>query len=52
MVDVKDFEAAVALMDDDLREAVHRDLAPCSNEAFLREYERRHREKYGEDFAV
>lgn len=44
------WESVVSLMDDDLREAVHCDLAPCSRDAFLAEYCERHREKYGEEF--
>lgn len=44
------WESIVSLMDDDLREAVHCDLALCSRDAFLAEYCERHREKYGEDF--
>lgn len=44
------WESIVSLMDDDLREAVHCDLDPCSKDAFLTEYCERHREKYGEDF--
>ena len=30
--------AAVNLMDDDIREQVHRELAPCTNEEFLSRY--------------
>lgn len=52
MIDVKYFDAAVELMDDELREQVHADLAPCTDEEFLREYERRHLEKYGEEFKI
>jgi len=40
----KEINYAVAenLMDDDLREEIHRELAPCS------EYAKRHEEKFGE----
>ena len=34
----KVFDQLVALMDDDIREQVHRELAPCSNEEFLSRY--------------
>lgn len=34
-------DAIVNVMDDDLREAVHADLAPCSDVEFLTEYLRR-----------
>lgn len=46
------YESAVALMDDDIREAVHADLAPCTEEEFLAEYMKRHEEKFGSPFAI
>lgn len=46
------YASAVALMDDEIREAVHADLAPCSEMEFLEEYMRRHYAKYGEEFTV
>lgn len=46
------FDQAVALMDDEIREAVHADLAPCSEALFAWEYCKRHERKYGEPFAV
>lgn len=46
------FEATVNLMDDDLREEVHADLAPCSDLEFLVEYMKRHEAKFGEEFTV
>ena len=46
------YDAAVALMDDELREEVHADLAPCTEEEFLQEYCRRHLVKYGIEFVV
>lgn len=30
-----DYDSAVALMDDDIREGLHEALAPCSEQAFL-----------------
>lgn len=36
----------VHMMDDGIREAVHADLAPCSAQAFLEEYARRHAEAH------
>jgi len=47
---VIDYEAAVNLMDDELREELHNELPPCSRQAFLVEYARRHQAKYGEEF--
>jgi hypothetical protein len=46
----RDFAACATLMDDDLREAVHMDLTPCTAQEFINEYGRRHLEKYGEIF--
>ena len=47
-----DFEAAVKLMDDEIREELHAELAPCGNQEFLDAYVERHAQKYGEDFQV
>ena len=46
------YQAAVELMDDEIRESVHQDLSPCTDEEFLIEYMKRHAEKYGMDFVV
>ena len=46
------YQAAVELMDDEIREAVHQELSPCTDEEFLAEYMKRHAEKYGMDFVV
>ena len=43
-----DFNAAMQLTDDDLREEIHRELAPCSEQEFFNEYAKRHEEKFGE----
>ena len=48
--DVVDFDVAVNLMDDDIRESVHRDLAPCTKQDFFNEYCERHLAKYGTEF--
>lgn len=45
-----DFEAAVNLMDDEIREELHAELSPCGNQEFLDAYVERHAQKYGEDF--
>ena len=52
IIDNGNYDSAVALMDDEIREAVHADLAPCSDTEFLTEYMKRHAEKYGEEFCV
>ena len=48
-----DFEACVNLLDDDIREGLHSELAPCSDQTFLDAYAERHAKKYnGEVFTV
>lgn len=49
---VIDMDAAVQLMDDDIREAVHAALAPCSEADFFAEYQRRHARAYGRMLVV
>lgn len=46
------YNAAVSLMDDELREEIHRDMVPCSDEEFLQAYMERHEEKFGQAFVV
>lgn len=46
------YDSAVELMDDDIREELHREIAPCSDLEFLTEYVKRHYAKYGEYFTV
>ena len=46
------FEAAANLMDDELREELHMELAPCSEQEFFDAYAMAHAEKFGgEEFA-
>ena len=53
MVDIKYFDQAVELMEDEIREEIHASGEfDDDKEGFLREYERRHFEKYGEEFTV
>lgn len=47
-----DFEAAVSLMDDEIREDLNRELATCSEQEFFSAYEKAHAEKYGEEFQI
>ena len=42
------FESAVMLMDDDIREQVNRELAPCTDQEFFSAYEKAHEEKFRE----
>ena len=46
------YNAAVELMDDELREEVHADLAPCTDQEFFDEYSRRHAERFGESWEM
>lgn len=47
-----DFEVCVNLMDDEIRENIHDDMAPCGEQKFLDEYVVRHLGKYGEEFKI
>ena len=46
------YNVAVNLMDDEIREELHRELAPCTELEFLEAYMKRHEEKFGEEFTV
>lgn len=46
-----DFELAATYMDDEIREQLHTQLAPCDDQSFFSAYEKKHWEKYGESFA-
>lgn len=47
-----DFDAAVALMDDSIREALNAELAPCTEQEFFAAYETAHEEQYGEEWEL
>lgn len=47
-----DFNAAVELMDDDLREDLCAELAPCTEQEFFAAYEKAHAEKFGEPWEL
>lgn len=47
-----DFDFAIELMDDEIREALHAELAPCTEQEFFSAYEKLHAEKYGEQFEI
>lgn len=46
------FDACVNLMDDEIRETIHAELAPCTEQEFLDAYVDRHYDKYGEQFKI
>lgn len=45
-------DACVNLMDDEIREAIHAELAPCTEQEFLDAYADLHYDKYGEQFKI
>lgn len=46
------YDFAVNLMDDELREEIHAELSPCTDKDFLVEYCKKHFEKFGEEFEI
>ena len=44
------YDSAVQFMDDDLREELHRKLAPCSSQEFFTAYEEAHEARFGEEW--
>ena len=46
------YDAAVALMDDEIREDLHLKLAPCDDLFFLAAYMEKHYDNFGEEFTV
>ena len=47
-----DFNIALSLMDDELREKVHMELAPCTEQDFFDAYAKAYAEKYGEEWVL
>ena len=47
-----DFDAAVSLMDNEIREEIARDLAPCTEQEFFDAYCKAHEDKYGEEWEL
>ena len=47
-----DFDASVNMMDDELREELHLELAPCSNQEFFDAYCAAHERKFGEEWEL
>lgn len=39
-------------MDDDIRERIHLEIAPCTEFEFVKRYIKEHYEKFGEEFTV
>lgn len=47
-----DYDAAVQLMDDDIREELCAQVAPCKEQEFFAAYEVAHAEKFGEEWEL
>lgn len=47
-----EFAAALALMDDEIREEIHRDLAPCTEQEFFDAYASAHEDRFGEEWEL
>lgn len=47
-----DPDAAVNLMDDSLRERLHQEMAPCTDQEFIEAYCRAHKKEFNETFQV
>lgn len=47
-----DYNVAVSLMDDEIREALHMKLAPCTDQEFFTAYAKAHAEKFGEEWEL
>lgn len=46
------WEQIEEMMDDEIREELHNEMAPCEAIDFLKAYLEAHREKFGEDFEM
>lgn len=49
---VIDYGAAVVSMDDEIREDLHSELAPCTEQEFFARYEQEHELKFGEEWEL
>lgn len=43
-----DYDLSVSMMDDDLREQIHGEFAPCTDQEFFNEYAKQHEQKFNE----
>lgn len=46
------YEAAVNMMDDELREELHAEIAPCTDQEFFAAYAKAHEERFGEEWEM
>lgn len=47
-----DYEVAVTMMDDEIREQLHAELAPCTEQEFFDAYAVAHEEKFEEEWEL
>jgi hypothetical protein len=47
-----EMDVAVHYMDDEIREAIHEEMAPCPDQQFVDAYVAAHKQKHGEDFTI
>ena len=47
-----DSDVAFNMMDAEICEAIHEDIAPCTEQEFVDEYVKRHEAIYGETFVI
>lgn len=47
-----DFDVVVNYMDDEIREELHNEIAPCDEQAFINAYCEAHEEKYNQKFDI
>lgn len=47
-----DFKSAVNMMDDDIREQLHREITPCTQQAFFDAYADEHEAVFGEEWEL
>ena len=46
------FEAAKIFMNEEIRENLHGEIAPCTEQEFFTAYEKAHLEKFGEEWEL
>lgn len=47
-----DYEVSVTMMDDEVRENLHNEIAPCTEQEFFDAYAVAHKEQFGEDWIL
>lgn len=49
---ILDMDTIANYMDDEIREQVHNEMAPCGEQEFIDRYCELHKEKFGEEFEI